>query len=540
MKQMVFQSTFLTSALFLVAFAPSVKSMPLECNGLENLCNVQVTQSCVAMVHNAMAAVDNGFAFAANHIDDPIVESLTAGYRGLSLDICNCNGNLEFCHGNDIIGCGVGSVDPIQAFTEINDWIVENPNNIIMISLQINEDAGGPISLEMIQELVQQVPNGFSDRLYDHWPVTDEWPTLGQLIEANQQVLFFYFKGPEGSGDHISGLNYWYDYVWATDWQWESTSELQSTLLDNCPITRGTSTGTGDFLVIEAYVTETALFGLQFQPSRDAAQQINTVEWAGSILDACFDIHGIPGMIVMVDFWSEGNLPALMQQRNALLVGSPTTSTTPSPTLPIIEDEDPPTNAPTTSTDSNIFVIPTASPTQSPSLLPTSNATTSDLSLNGTVCTLETNEGELVMIPDGESYGDYITTRCGSSDDFPCFCNMGQIQCPYCAFVAQGTTLYCARHDETIEFVDGSVYKSCSCEIPDNPLEDPISSCQEIPFASTKSFVPTIDPNIDIMRSDVDALESISSSGGAGSFASTHVLVQFFVMCVVSLATCVV
>ncbi len=490
---MLVRSPLFHVGLLLVSLLLSASSMPIECNGLTNLCTVQVTDSYFAMVHNAMAAVDNGFAFAANHIDDPIVESLTAGYRGLNLDICNCSGNLEFCHGNDIIGCGVGRVDPIQAFTEINEWIIANPNNVIMITLQINEDAGGPISLEMLQTLIQQVPNGFSDRLYDHWPITTEWPTLGQLIEMDQQVLFFYFKGPDGSGDHVPGLNFWYDFALATNWEWESVSELESTLLDNCPITRGTGTANGDLFVIEAYVTETALFGLQFQPSRDAAQQINTVEWLGSILDSCFDTHGFPATIIMVDFWSEGNLTTLMQQRNALLVGAPTTA--PSPTIPP-RSSDAIISAPTPSPVPNSLVIPVASLTQVPTVLESSNPTFSPV-LNDTACTLETDGGELVIIPDGESYGDFLTTRCGTSDEFPCFCNRGYIQCPYCTFVSQGTTLYCAKDNETIDFADGDVSQSCSCKIPVNPWEDPITSCQEIPLVVPTGFDSSTDTRID-------------------------------------------
>jgi len=515
----------LVLVLLSVSLLP-ISAMPIACNGLSNLCNVKVVDSYFAMVHNAMAAVDNGFAFAANHIDDPIVESLTAGYRGLSIDICNCNGNLVFCHGNDIIGCGIGSVDPIQAFTEINEWIVANPNNVIMISLQINEDAGGAISLDMIQELLQQVPNGFSNRLYDHWPITNEWPTLGQLIETNQQVLFFYFQGPNGTGDHIAGLNYWYDFVLATNWQWESISELESTLFDTCPITRGIDTATGDFFLIEAYVTEKALFGLQFQPSRESAQQINTVDWAGNILDACFDIHGFPANIIMVDFWSEGNLPTLIQQRNALLlVGSPTTPTT------TVESTTSPTMTPTKSstTVSNTIVMSTMSPTtQVPTtVVPTSPDPTVNPTLNDNMaCTLETNDGKLVTIPDGESYGNYLTTRCGSSNDFPCYCRMGKTYCPYCGFVAQDLTLYCAKYNETISFIDGTIYKTCTCGIPATLWEEPISSCQEEEVSSSSSSIvrnkndmmdPTttaIDPDIDTRSSEVDTtLQSLYSLG---------------------------
>ena len=442
------------------------------CNGLSNLCSVKVTDTYFAMVHNAMSAVENGFIIAANHIDDPLIEALDAGYRGLSLDICNCGGELQLCHGNDITGCGVGQVDPLQAFTEINTWISANPNNVVMISLQINEDAGDAISLAMIQELLQQVPDGFSDRLYDHWPIGSVWPTLGELIEANKQVLFFYFQGPNGTGDHVAGLNYWYDSVMATDWQWESVAQIQSTLLANCTMTRGLSS-TRDFAIIEAFVTLKSLFGLQFLPSREAAQVINTVEWAGAVLDACSSTLGFPPTIFSVDFWSEGDLPTLMASRNSLIGGSSpaaTVATTdqpatspPSP-FPSLESADlatpPPSGRP--------LISPTLRPSRSPKPVPID-----------TFCIFNSADGDEIVISEGSSFGSYVTTSCGDPDEFPCFCRNGLMQCPYCVFTANNGQTYCARQDETVSFDDGEGYLTCACEIPLYPEESSRVSCQD-------------------------------------------------------------
>jgi hypothetical protein len=68
----------------------------------------------------------------------------------------------------------------------------------------------------------------------------------------------------------------------------------------------------------------------------------------------------------------------------------------------------------------------------------------------------------------GESYGDSFTTRCGSADDFPCFCNPDldpPIECNYCSFALQGGGLLCARHNELVRFTDiRGDDKTCSCE----------------------------------------------------------------------------
>ena len=54
-------------------------------------------------------------------------------------------------------------------------------------------------------------------------------------------------------------------------------------------------------------------------PSAAAARVINTADFAGPIMDACTNTHESAAAIFSVDFWSEGNLPTLIDQRNAQL-----------------------------------------------------------------------------------------------------------------------------------------------------------------------------------------------------------------------------
>ena len=81
----------------------------------------------------------------------------------------------------------------------------------------------------------------------------------------------------------------------------------------------------------------------------------------------------------------------------------------------------------------------------------------------------------------GENLGDSIKTRCGTSIDFPCFCNPDlekQAECPYCTFATGGGGLYCAKNEESISFQDGSVVRVCSCEVPsDFPEGDVVRDC---------------------------------------------------------------
>lgn len=83
----------------------------------------------------------------------------------------------------------------------------------------------------------------------------------------------------------------------------------------------------------------------------------------------------------------------------------------------------------------------------------------------------------------GENLGDAFLTRCGSTDEWPCFCNPNlpnNAECPYCPFAAGDGSLYCARDGQNITFRDGSISRLCTCEILDDPTADPIRECEVI------------------------------------------------------------
>ncbi len=68
------------------------------CNGVGGLCDMRANEIMYATLHNGMSTVENGFFYGANH-EFSLEGALEAGYRGLNLDICNCNGEINFCHG---------------------------------------------------------------------------------------------------------------------------------------------------------------------------------------------------------------------------------------------------------------------------------------------------------------------------------------------------------------------------------------------------------------------------------------------------------
>ena len=69
----------------------------LCCNGSPNNCNLRLSEMMFGLVHNAMSSEEGGFFIGYNQ-KYGLEKALVAGYRGLNLDVCNCNGVLQFCH----------------------------------------------------------------------------------------------------------------------------------------------------------------------------------------------------------------------------------------------------------------------------------------------------------------------------------------------------------------------------------------------------------------------------------------------------------
>ena len=89
------------------------------CNGLDTICDFRVDEIFYASVHNAMATFEDGSVFAPNH-QFQLEGALEAGYRGINLDVCNCNGEYQLCHGI----CNIGARNPAETFRSINSFLV--------------------------------------------------------------------------------------------------------------------------------------------------------------------------------------------------------------------------------------------------------------------------------------------------------------------------------------------------------------------------------------------------------------------------------
>eukprot|EP00804_Cyclotella_cryptica_P014991 CCRYP_000597-RA/>CCRYP_000597-RA protein AED:0.05 eAED:0.05 QI:65/1/1/1/0/0.5/2/882/236 len=63
------------------------------CNGLASNCELTVNEVLFPMVHNAMSSYEDYFVAANNN--ESLEKALVAGYRGLMIDSCLCDGGLK-------------------------------------------------------------------------------------------------------------------------------------------------------------------------------------------------------------------------------------------------------------------------------------------------------------------------------------------------------------------------------------------------------------------------------------------------------------
>jgi len=128
-----------------------------------------------ATLHNAMATFEDGFLFGPNH-QSSLEGALEAGYRGLNLDICNCGGEIVFCHGI----CALGPRDVVDVMFNVNQFLDKNPTETIIFIYQVDDEVDQKVDLNQFYDQMLLV-DGLVEKLYVHNGPDTAWPTLREL-----------------------------------------------------------------------------------------------------------------------------------------------------------------------------------------------------------------------------------------------------------------------------------------------------------------------------------------------------------------------
>jgi len=283
------------------------------CNGLENICDVPANEILYAGVHNAQSTVQDGFFIVPNHQYD-MIAALDYGYRVLNVDMAVCaDGELALVHG----ACKLGTIDPTTFFTRVKEWLDNNPSEVVLIPIQIDNSAGGGevVDLGRIYNLLNRI-DGFTNRMYMRQGVGGvlrPWPTLRDLITSDKRILVFHYNGEFCSTSKCPpGLDDWFNYAAETKFEFSTEEEFQDKA-EACAITRGRPNA--PFYALNVFT---------MIPSKVLARELlNTKDFLEEHIKACSEVNGGRHVsAVFVDFFSEGDLPQVVQLHNSKLGAS--------------------------------------------------------------------------------------------------------------------------------------------------------------------------------------------------------------------------
>ena len=284
------------------------------CNGLIGLCDFAADDILMAGIHNAHSSIADGYYVVPNH-NYNVLYALDYGYRTLNFDIGICNDLMVFVHGS----CKLPTSNILNTFTAINTWLDNHPTEVLLIPLQIVNDLGGTVDLQEVYNLMSSI-DGFTSKMYQK--VLDEpWPDLRTMISTNQRIIVFQYNAKQSCSAALfsdspdvyqcpPGFHDWFTFAGESKFDFDDESELYDRATA-CNITRGRRQG--PFYAINVFLKI---------PSQDIQSTLlNTKSFLQDHIAMCsFENNGLDVNVVFVDFWSDGNLPEVVQTHNQGLI----------------------------------------------------------------------------------------------------------------------------------------------------------------------------------------------------------------------------
>lgn len=222
----------------------------------------------------------------------------------MNLDVCNCNGVLQFCHNV----CDLGERMPNEVFTNTLQFLNDYPSEVIVLLFQASQDQG-PIVWDDLYAEMNNV-DGFTDMIYVH-QYGNEWPLMSDLVQQNKRIIVFYFNGgtcTNGMSACPTGFNYFFNYAAETQFESASLADLENYEY-SCEVTRGPQDDAlpAAFFVVNNFVTP---------PDPEAAKITNSKTFLSNRLTNCANLNKQRPNFVYLDFWSTGITSQLVQFAN--------------------------------------------------------------------------------------------------------------------------------------------------------------------------------------------------------------------------------
>ncbi len=253
------------------------------CNGSAALCDRALSAVAFVGTHNSMSSEERDWLVPNQHYAVPT--QLADGVRALNLDTHEWEGELWLCHGY----CELGSQPLVEGFAEITAFLEDHPAEVVILTLQDG------ISGEQTRAALTEA--GLADLAYAH-TTGQPWPTLGELIDADQRIVIFSASGG-GVGWHHSQWEHWIDVPYAA----ESVEDFA------CTDDRG-DVATATLYNINHFLTAPLA-------SPDLAATANTLSVMQGHVADCQAASGRFPNQVLVDFYDIGAVRSVVDALNA-------------------------------------------------------------------------------------------------------------------------------------------------------------------------------------------------------------------------------
>lgn len=262
--------------------------IPDTCNGHVELCARRVDEVAFATSHNAMSNAEDGWLHPNQELT--IAHQLERGVRGLMLDVhpFEDGGVVEnyLCHAI----CQLGKTPLVDGLRTIRSFLDHHRGEVVVIIFESYVDA--PAMADAF------AASGLDRYAHAHAAGTP-WPTLRELIDADQRLLVF--------TDRDGGTYPWYMDVWA--YAWETPYAAKTTDEFVCDPNRGDPAN--PLFIFNHFLTD--VFALPVQ-----APTVNANPFLIDRARQCMAASGRQPNFVTVDFAATGDLLSAVDQLNGL------------------------------------------------------------------------------------------------------------------------------------------------------------------------------------------------------------------------------
>ncbi|KAF9701312.1 hypothetical protein EKO04_000919 [Ascochyta lentis] len=309
---------FFRSIMAVSALLYSTATAQTACNNSPSLCSRAYNNITQLGAHDSpfLRNKNTSFSTSGNHYYDTTTQ-LDAGVRFFSAQVHkNDNGTgadeWHLCHSS----CDLLDAGTLESWlSTIKTWMDRNQNDVVTV-LIVNSDSATASDLGS-----QFNSSGISEYAYTpaSTSIPTTWPTLDNLIGNGTRLMTFVASLSEASTQYPFLMDQ-YTYTFENSYENINPSNYSCTPSRPTGLTTSTAASSGRLFVMNHFLYETQLFGIQ-SPNETYANTTNAQTGYGSLgssITNCTSVYGKAPWAVMVDFFNVGPAIASVDAANGV------------------------------------------------------------------------------------------------------------------------------------------------------------------------------------------------------------------------------